>query len=180
MSFELVEPGRNFPDDFNMIVEIPTNAAPVKYEVDKRSGTIFVDRFMSVTMQYPCNYGYVPGTLAADGDPVDVLLIAPQDLLTGVVVRCRPIGLLAMEDENGDDAKVLALPAVEICAEFASLGALQDLPPGLTERIAHFFRHYKDLEVGKFVRVKGWRDVDEARAELLEGLRRYDELPQHA
>lgn len=174
MSFENLEAGQNFPDDFNMIVEVPTNSAPVKYEVDWKSGTVCVERFMAATMHYPCNCGYVPGTLAANGEALGVLMLAPLDLITGVVVRCRPIGLLAMEDERGEGAKVLALPVVEICSEFESLHDLKDLAPGITDRIAHFFSHYKDLDVGKFARVQEWRGIDAARHALLLGRQRYN------
>lgn len=166
MGIEHVSAGRDLPDDINVVIEIPMLAPPVKYEVDKASGAIFVDRFMATAMHYPCNYGYIPGTLSADGDPADVLVISPVPLIPGVVVRCRPVALLAMEDENGEDAKLLAVPVDALCGLYRKVRGPEDVEPGLLDRIGHFFSHYKDLEPGKFVRIGGWSDADAAKAEI--------------
>ena len=142
------------PDIFNVIIEIPMNADPIKYEVDKESGAIFVDRFMGTAMHYPCNYGYVPRTTAGDGDPVDVLVITPFPLFSGVVVRCRPLGLLKMTDEKGDDAKVLAVPDDKVLPIYSHWRRHEDINAQRLHQIQHFFEHYKDLEPGKCVRSK--------------------------
>lgn len=167
MALNDIDAGRRPPDDCNVVIEIPMMAAPIKYEVDKKTGALFVDRFMSTSMHYPCNYGYMPGTLCGDGDPLDVLVIAPAALMSGTVVRCRPVALLRMEDENGEDAKVLAVPVPGACRLYDAVETLEDLPPAQLQQIAHFFQHYKDLEPGKFVRVLGWTGVDEARMEIM-------------
>jgi len=174
MSLDRVPSGRNLPDDFNVVVEIPAHGEPIKYEVDKESGAMFVDRFMSTAMHYPCNYGYIPHTLSDDGDPVDVLVITPIPLITGVVVRCRPIGMLKMTDEAGVDAKLLAVPVDKLCGLYKNVQSPDDLQPLMLEQIAHFFEHYKDLEKGKWVKVEGWVGPDEARAEIMDGVARYN------
>jgi inorganic pyrophosphatase len=156
MSFDKVSPGKNVPESFNVVIEIPMNADPIKYEVDKESGAIFVDRFMTTAMYYPANYGYVPQTLSGDGDPVDVLVIAPYPLLPGVVVPCRPLGILMMEDEAGVDGKVLAVPTDKVLPIYS-----------------HWFEHYKDLEEGKWVKVLGWEGIDAAKKEILDGIASY-------
>ena len=173
MSLNKVSSGRNLPDDFNVIIEIPAHGEPIKYEVDKESGAMFVDRFMSTAMHYPCNYGYIPHTLSEDGDPVDVLVITPIPLITGVVVRCRPIGMLKMTDEAGVDAKLLAVPVDKLCSLYSKVNKPDDVQPWLLEQISHFFEHYKDLEKGKWVKVEGWVGMDDARAEILAGVERY-------
>lgn len=173
MSLDRVSSGRNLPDDFNVIIEIPAHGEPIKYEVDKESGAMFVDRFMSTAMHYPCNYGYIPHTLSEDDDPVDVLVITPIPLIPGVVVRCRPIGMLKMTDEAGIDAKLLAVPVDKLCGLYQGVNKPEDLQPLLLAQIAHFFEHYKDLENGKWVKVEGWVGVDDARAEILAGVERY-------
>jgi inorganic pyrophosphatase len=173
MSLNKVSSGRNLPDDFNVIIEIPAHGEPIKYEVDKESGAMFVDRFMSTAMHYPCNYGYIPHTLSEDGDPVDVLVITPIPLITGVVVRCRPIGMLKMTDEAGIDAKLLAVPVDKLCSLYSNVNKPDDVQPWLLEQISHFFEHYKDLEKGKWVKVEGWVGMDDARAEILAGVERY-------
>jgi inorganic pyrophosphatase len=172
MSINQVTAGDNVPHEFNVIIEIPMNADPIKYEVDKRSGALFVDRFMMTAMHYPANYGYVPKTIAADNDPVDVLVHAPFPLLPGVVIRCRAVGVLRMEDEAGGDAKVLAVPADDICPLFIHWKSIEDVPEMRLKQIQHFFEHYKDLEPGKWVRVIGWSGVETAHQEILEGARR--------
>ena len=167
MSMHLISAGRNVPDDCNVVVEIPMLAAAIKYEVDKETGAIFVDRFMSTAMHYPCNYGYIPETLCGDGDPIDVLVITPVPLLTGIVVRCRPVGLLRMEDESGEDTKILAVPIDSSCGLYVEVQSPGDLPPSQIRQISHFFEHYKDLESGKFVKIGAVEDADAARTEIL-------------
>lgn len=174
MSLNDVTAGLNVPSEFHVIVEIPMHADPIKYEVDKQSGAIAVDRFMSTAMHYPCNYGYIPRTLSKDGDPVDVLVIAPLALIPGVVVRCRPLGLLRMTDEAGDDAKVLAAPIEKCLPMYAHLRTPDDLHLDQRRQIEHFFLHYKDLEPGKWVTINGWGGPDEACAEILEGAAAYE------
>jgi len=173
MSLDAVTPGKNAPHEFNVIIEIPMNADPIKYEVDKETGAIFVDRFMSTAMHYPTNYGYVPKTLSGDGDPVDVLVLSPVPLITGVVVRCRPVGMLKMEDDAGDDTKLLAVPIDKLTPLYRAIHSPRDLPESTTAQITHFFQHYKDLEPGKWVKVIGWMDAEEAKAEIRAGVKRY-------
>ena len=173
MSYDKVSPGKKIPEIFNVIIEIPMNADPVKYEVDKESGALFVDRFMGTAMHYPCNYGYIPQTIAGDGDPVDVLVLTPFPLFPGVVVSCRAIGVLMMEDEGGQDAKLLAVPEDKILPIYAHLQKPDDLHPLQLNQIQHFFEHYKDLEKGKWVKVKGWSGVAGAHKEILEGIEGY-------
>jgi inorganic pyrophosphatase len=173
MSVNQVTAGKNVPDEFNVIIEIPMNADPIKYEVDKASGALFVDRFMMTAMHYPANYGYVPQTIAADNDPVDVLVHTPFPLLPGVVVVCRAIGLLRMEDEAGGDAKLLAVPTDKICPLFSHWRSIGDVPEIRLRQIQHFFEHYKDLESGKWVKVVGWVGLREAHEEIQDGIRRY-------
>src|SRR5882762_8556224 len=145
MGLARVPAGRNVPDEINVVVEIPMHGDPIKYEVDKESGAIFVDRFMSTAMHYPCNYGYVPKTIADDGDPVDVLVITPFPLFPGVVVRCRPLGILNMSDEKGGDAKVLAVPDNSVLPIYSHWLKSEDINPQRLYQIQHFFEHYKDL-----------------------------------
>jgi inorganic pyrophosphatase len=170
MSFDRIPAGRDLPDDFNVVIEIPMNADPIKYEVDKESGTLYVDRFLGTAMHYPCNYGYIPNTISDDGDPVDVLVITPFPLTHGVVVRCRPIGVLKMSDEAGGDAKLLAVPIDKILSWYKHWREPKDVQPERLEQIRHFFQHYKDLEQGKWVKVAGWGGSDEARKEIMAGV----------
>ena len=170
MSLDQVSPGKKLPESFNVIIEISMNADPIKYEVDKESGAIFVDRFMGTAMHYPTNYGYVPQTIAGDGDPVDVLVMTPFPLPPGVVVPCRAIGILLMEDEGGMDGKVLAVPTEKILPMYAKIQSLDDLHELQLQQIAHFFERYKDLEKGKWVKVKGWEGKDAAHKEILDGV----------
>jgi inorganic pyrophosphatase len=178
MSFEKIPVGDAPPDNINVIIEIPRDADPVKYEVDKASGAIFVDRHLSTPMRYPCNYGYVPHTLCGDGDPLDVLVALPVKLVPGCVVKCRPIGVLVMEDESGEDAKILAVPIDSVSPFYAHVSSIDDLPKMLLEQIRHFFEHYKDLEEGKWVKVEGWEGRDAARAAVMESIRGYAEAPE--
>ncbi|WP_332877535.1 inorganic diphosphatase [Massilia sp. S19_KUP03_FR1] len=170
MSLNNVPAGRDVPNDFNVIIEIPMNADPIKYEVDKDTGAIFVDRFMGTAMHYPCNYGYVPQTLSPDGDPCDVLVITPFPLFPGVVVRCRAIGVLKMTDEAGGDAKILAVPVDKILSIYSHWQKPEDMNELRLRQIQHFFEHYKDLEKGKWVKIEGWAGPDEAKAEIVNGV----------
>jgi inorganic pyrophosphatase len=171
MSLNNVPAGRDVPNDFNVIIEIPMNSDPIKYEVDKESGAIFVDRFMGTAMHYPCNYGYVPQTIAGDGDPVDVLVITPFPLLPGVV-RCRAVGMLRMTDEGGSDAKVLAVPVDKLLPIYSNIQKPEDLNELTLRQIQHFFEHYKDLEKGKWVKVEGWAGAEDAK-EILDGVKNF-------
>ena len=173
MNLDRVTSGKDVPHDINVIIEIPSHSDPVKYEVDKETGAMFVDRFMNTAMHYPCNYGYIPHTLSEDGDPVDVLVVTPVPLISGSVIRCRPIGMLRMTDEAGPDAKLLAVPIDKLCTLYRHVQAADDMPPQLIAQIAHFFQHYKDLEPNKWVKVEGWEDSDAARAEIVAGIERY-------
>jgi len=173
MGLDRVPAGKDLPNDFNVIIEIPMNADPVKYEVDKDTGAVFVDRFMSTAMHYPCNYGYIPHTLSDDGDPVDVLVLSPLPLITGVVVRCRPLGMLKMADEAGGDAKILAVPIDKLSSMYRTVQSIRDLPEITTRQIEHFFAHYKDLEPGKWVRMDGWVGPEEAKAEIIGSAARF-------
>ena len=174
MSLDNVTPGNKIPEAFNVIIEIPMNADPVKYEVDKATGAIFVDRFMSTAMHYPTNYGYVPKTISGDGDPVDVLVITPVPLIPGVVVTCRANGILKMEDEAGQDGKVLAVPTNKILSLYSRWSKPEDLNPLRLKTISHFFEHYKDLEEGKWVKVLGWEGVESAHKEIMDGIANYN------
>lgn len=173
--FEKVSPGDNIPHDINVIIEIPAFSNPVKYEVNKESGVLYVDRFMSTSMHYPCNYGYMPKTLCKDGDPLDVLVTAPFPLLNGSVIRCRPIGLLVMTDESGEDSKLLAVPIDKLSCLYSNVKSHHDLNEMTLKSISHFFEHYKDLEPGKWVKISGWQGVEEACKEIMVGLERYQD-----
>ncbi|MEW4981648.1 MAG: inorganic diphosphatase [Cycloclasticus sp.] len=174
MSLNLVPSGNDLPHDINVIIEIPSHADPIKYEVDKESGSLFVDRFMGTAMHYPCNYGYVPHTLSDDGDPVDVLVITPVPLMNGSVIRCRPIGVLKMTDEAGEDAKVLAVPVSKLTPLYDDVKSHKDIPAIVLNQISHFFEHYKDLESGKWVKIEGWEGVEGAAKEIMESVERYE------
>jgi inorganic pyrophosphatase len=173
MGLHLVPAGRNVPDEINVIVEIPKDAEPVKYEVDKESGAIFVDRILSTPMRSPCNYGYVPGPLGGDGDPLDALVILPLPLVPASVIRCVPVGMLKMTDEAGSDEKLVVVPVAKIFAGSGHIKDIKQVSGHWLERIGHFFEHYKDLEKGKWVKVEGWVGADEAKAEILSGIERY-------
>ncbi|MBV8337182.1 MAG: inorganic diphosphatase [Alphaproteobacteria bacterium] len=166
MDLAKISAGRAPPDDINVVVEIPQGGTPVKYELDKDSGALLVDRFLHTSMYYPGNYGFVPHTLALDGDPIDALIVGPAPVVPGAVVRCRPVGALIMEDEHGPDEKILAVPVDELHPFYSGVNSYRDLPTILCDQIAHFFRHYKDLEEGKWVKVVRWAKADEA-AELI-------------
>ena len=174
MSLNDVPAGKKLPEEVNVIIEIPAHADPIKYEVDKDSGAVFVDRFMATCMHYPANYGYVNNTLSDDGDPVDVLVVTPFPLISGSVIRCRPVGVLKMTDESGFDAKVIAVPVDKLTTIYSDVKEATDLPPLLLKQIEHFFEHYKDLEAGKWVKVDGWADAAAAKQEITESVERYN------
>ena len=177
MGLDLVATGKNPPDEINVVIEIPKDAEPVKYEVDKASGAIFVDRVLTTPMRYPCNYGYIPHTLSGDGDPADVLVIMPMPLIPGSVIRCRTVGMLKMIDEAGEDTKIIAVPISKVFSAYDSVQSVDGLPELTKERIQHFFEHYKDLEKGKWVKLEGWADADAARAEIMASVQRYNATP---
>ena len=178
MSLDKVASGKDVPNNINVIIEIPAHSDPVKYEVDKDSGAVFVDRFMATAMFYPCNYGYVPHTLSEDGDPVDVLVVTPHALISGSVIRVRPVGVLKMSDESGIDAKILAVPISKLTDRYDHINDITDVPDSLTNQISHFFEHYKDLEKGKWVKIEGWGDIDAAKKEILSSVKRFDDAPE--
>lgn len=172
MGYAAVTAGQDLPNDINVIIEISAFAPPIKYEVDKDTDLVWVDRLQGATMSYPANYGYINQTLANDGDPVDVLVVTPHPLMVGSVIRCRPIGVLKMSDDGGEDAKVIAVPVNKLTPIYKDITAVEQIPL-LKEQIEHFFKHYKDLEPGKWVKIDGWEDVESARKEILDGAKRY-------
>ena len=178
MILDRVTSGDDVPHNVNVIVEIPAHSDPVKYEVDKDTGAMFVDRFMTTAMHYPCNYGYIPHTLSCDGDPVDVMVATPVPLISGSVIRCRPVGVLKMTDESGDDAKILTVPIDKLCSLYREARNIHDIPAGLLAQIARFFEHYKDLDEGKWVRVEGRGGLDDARREILDSVEMFRSAPE--
>lgn len=172
MNLDRISAGKDMPNDFNVVIEISANAAPIKYEFDKDSGALCVDRFMGTSMFYPANYGFVPQTLSDDGDPVDVLVVTPFPLPPGVLIRCRALGMIKMEDESGIDAKLIAVPVEKLCPMYKAIQKLEDLPELLRNQMVHFFEHYKDLEKGKWVKIQGWGTLEDATAELNDGIKR--------
>jgi inorganic pyrophosphatase len=174
MGLDLVPTGSDVPSVINVIIEIPKDAEPVKYEVDKSSGAIFVDRVLSTPMRYPCNYGYVPHTLGGDGDPLDALVILPLPLVPGAVIRCRPVGMLRMTDEAGSDEKLVVVPISKVFAGYEHIDDIKQVSAHWLDRIGHFFEHYKDLEKGKWVKIEGWENADSAKKEVMEGVARYE------
>ena len=178
MNLDRVNSGDHVPNEINVVIEIPAHSDPVKYELDKETGAMFVDRFMNTAMHYPCNYGYVPHTLSNDGDPVDVLVLTNYPLIPGSVIKCRPVGVLKMTDESGDDAKILAVPGDKVSRQYRSVQDFRDLPEVVLDQISHFFQHYKDLDEGKWVRIAGWGGPDEAKAEILASVKMYQDAPK--
>ncbi len=178
MNLDRVNSGDHVPNEINVVIEIPAHSDPVKYELDKETGAMFVDRFMNTAMHYPCNYGYVPHTLSNDGDPVDVLVLTNYPLIPGSVIKCRPVGVLKMTDESGDDAKILAVPIDKVSRQYRSVQDFRDLPEVVLDQISHFFQHYKDLDEGKWVRIAGWGGPDEAKAEILASVKMYEDAPK--
>ncbi len=175
MSVLAVSAGKAVPEDVNVVIEIPALAAPVKYEVEKATGALFVDRFLSTSMHYPANYGYVPATLSEDGDPVDMLVVTPVPLVHGCVVRCRPVGLLQMEDEAGPDAKLIGVPVTKLWPGGAHIAKPEDFGQHLLQQIEHFFQQYKALEKGKWVKTNGWLGAQAAFDEINASVKRYVE-----
>jgi inorganic pyrophosphatase len=170
-----INSGRDVPNEINVVIEIPMHGEPVKYEVDKKTGALFVDRFMTTAMYYPTNYGYIPNTLSEDGDPVDVLVLTPVPLISGAVIPCRVVGLLKMTDEAGIDAKLLAVPTHKLSKMYEGVETYKDVPQPLLLSIEHFFKHYKDLEEGKWVKIDGWEGPAAARKEIVDSVARYQE-----
>lgn len=170
MDIKRVPLGANPPHELNVIIEIPAGADPVKYEIDKDSGAIFVDRMVLTPMHYPCHYGFVPHTLSADGDPLDVLVYCEERLVPGCVIPVRPIGVLLMEDEAGKDEKILAVPTARVSPFYADVTTCKDIPDIKLQRIAHFFTHYKDLEKNKWVKVLGWEGLETAQKIIEEAI----------
>ena len=174
MGFEALGAGDKAPQEFNVVIEIAAYGPPVKYEVDKDAGLLMVDRFMNVAMSYPANYGYVPHTLYDDGDPVDVLVLTPHPIIAGCVIKCRAVAVLDTTDEKGEDAKILAVPTDKVSNKYyEDMKDLSDVPQRLQNEIKHFYEHYKDLEVGKWVKIAGWRDAAAARAEIVKSIKAY-------
>ncbi len=170
MDLNRIPVGRRPPWDLNVIIEVPLGGHPVKYEVDKASGAMFVDRFLHTAMHYPCNYGFVPHTLSEDGDPVDVLVAGSLPVVPGAVVRARPVGVLVMEDEKGLDEKILAVPVDDLHPFYTNVTSYRNLPEILRDQIAHFFNHYKDLEKDKWVEIKRWGEAEEASRMIEEAI----------
>ena len=162
MDLSKIEIGKNAPTDVNVVIEVPLGGEPIKYEIDKPSGAMFVDRFLYTSMRYPCNYGFVPHTLSLDGDPIDVMCIGQRALVPGCVLRARPIGVLLMEDDGGEDEKIIAVPHPKLTRFYDGVNEFTDLPSITIERIEHFFKHYKDLEPGKWVKINGWEGREKA------------------
>ena len=178
MNLDRVDAGKNPPEEVNVIIEIHLNGEPVKYELDKDTGAMFVDRFLNTSMRYPCNYGYIPRTLAEDGDPVDIIVATPMPLINGSVMRCRAIGLLDMTDEAGNDGKVMAVPIDSVSKFHSSINSFSDVQSALLNQITHFFEHYKDLELNKWVKVEGWCDAQAAKNEIITSLERFGNSPE--
>jgi inorganic pyrophosphatase len=172
MDIAKIPPGRNPPHEINVLIEVPLRADPIKYEFDKDTGAIFVDRYLYTTMFYPCNYGFIPNTLAGDGDPSDVMVIGRMPVIPGAILRARPIGVLKMEDEAGGDEKILAVPIDKITPVHRAVRSYKDVPELDLARIAHFFEHYKDLEPNKWVKVLGWGGPEEAHAMIMAAIER--------
>lgn len=162
------------PEIVNVIIEIPAHSEPVKYEVDKATGAMFVDRFMATSMRYPCDYGYIPNTLSNDGDPVDVIVISPLPLISGSVIEVRPIGVLKMTDESGEDAKVLAVPSDRVSPIYKNINSPDDIDKLTLDKISHFFEHYKDLEENKWVKIDGWEGKSSALKEITDSINRFE------
>ncbi len=173
MRLEAIKVGENPPHDINVVVEVPIGGEPVKYEMDKDAGTLFVDRILYTSMRYPGNYGFVPHTLSDDGDPIDVLIANQRPIIPGAVMNCRAIGVLHMTDEAGEDEKILAVPTARISSMYDKINNYRDLPPLLLRQIEHFFQRYKDLEDGKWVKIDGWGDEAEARENIVRSIERY-------
>lgn len=174
MSYSKIPAGKDLPNDINVVIEIPANHDPIKYEIDKDSDALFVDRFVATPMFYPANYGYIPGTLSEDGDALDVLVVSPYPVVPGSVIRSRPVGVLHMTDEAGPDAKLIAVPHSKLTTMYNHVQEVSDLPDLLKRQTEHYFENYKDLEEGKWVKIDGWGSAEEARKEILSSRDRYN------
>ena len=172
MRIDAIPVGNNPPEDVNVIIEVPVGGEPIKYEMDKEAGTLFVDRFLHTPMRYPGNYGFVPHTLSGDGDPIDVLICSTRELVPGCVINVRPIGVLLMEDNAGQDEKVIAVPSPHLTKRYEKVFNYTDLPQITLDQVSHFFQHYKDLEPGKWVKIDGWRDAAYAKTMIAEAIER--------
>ncbi len=172
MRIDAISIGKNPPEDVNVIIEVQIGGEPIKYEMDKEAGTLFVDRFLHTAMRYPGNYGFVPHTLSDDGDPIDVLVANTRPIVPGAIINVRPVGVLRMEDDGGGDEKIIAIPSAKLTQRYVDVHNYTDLPKTLLDQIRHFFEHYKDLEPGKWVKVSGWGDVDEAKRLIVESIER--------
>lgn len=172
MRLDALQIGKNPPDDINVIIEVPVGGEPIKYEMDKASGALFVDRFLYTPMRYPGNYGFVPHTLSSDGDPIDVLVCNTRAIIPGGVINCRPVGVLVMEDDGGGDEKIIAVPSSKLTKRYDNVKTYTDLPKISIEQIEHFFSHYKDLEPGKWVKIDHWGHADEARKLIEDAIKR--------
>ena len=173
MQLDLVSAGRNPPEEVNAIVEVPVGGEPIKYEMDKVSGALVVDRFLYTSMRYPGNYGFIPRTLSEDGDPCDILIANQRGIIPGAIIAVRPVGVLKMQDEAGGDEKILAVPATRLTRRYEKIQNYTDLPEITIQQTQHFFEHYKDLETSKWVKIIGWGDADEARSLIVTALQRY-------
>ncbi len=176
MRIDAIPIGKNPPEDINVIIEVSVGGEPIKYEMDKDAGTLFVDRFLYTPMRYPGNYGFVPHTLSADGDPIDVLVCNTRPLFPGSVINCRPVGVLIMEDDGGGDEKLLAVPSPKLTQRYDKIINYSDMPEITLNQIKHFFAHYKDLEPGKWVKIDHWGDATEAREKIVEAIERQKAL----
>lgn len=172
MRLDAIRIGKNPPDDVNVIIEVPLGGEPIKYEMDKESGTLFVDRFLYTSMRYPGNYGFIPHTLSGDGDPCDVLVANTRAIIPGAVMNVRPVGVLVMEDNAGEDEKIIAVPSHELTQRYDRVETYTDLPDITLKQIEHFFQHYKDLEPGKWVKIIRWGDAADAKRLIQEGIER--------
>jgi inorganic pyrophosphatase len=173
MRIAAIPTGKNPPDEINVVIEVPIGGEPIKYEMDKEAGALFVDRFLYTSMRYPGNYGFIPNTLSGDGDPVDVMVCNTRAIVPGAYMSCRPVGVLIMEDEAGQDEKLLAVPSTKLTRRYEKVHDIDDVPEITREQMRHFFEHYKDLEPGKWVKVVRWGNAAEAKKMILEGIERY-------
>ncbi len=172
MNLDAVSIGKNPPEEVNVVIEVPIGGEPIKYEMDKASGALMVDRFLYTSMRYPGNYGFIPHTLSDDGDPCDVIVANTRAIVPGAIMSCRIVGVLMMEDEAGGDEKLIAVPSSKLTKRYDGVKNYTDLPEITLKQIEHFFEHYKDLEPNKWVKISGWRDADFAKQKVLEGIER--------
>ncbi|WP_068310554.1 inorganic diphosphatase [Polycladidibacter hongkongensis] len=174
MRIDQIPIGKNPPEDVNVIIEVPVGGEPIKYEMEKDSGAMFVDRFLYTPMRYPGNYGFVPHTLCGDGDPIDVVVVNQRPIIPGAVMSCRPIGVLIMEDESGQDEKIIAVPSAKLTRRYENIKTIEDLPEITIKQVEHFFEHYKDLEPNKWVKITGILGAEDAKRLITESIERYN------